>query len=275
LAEGRSKEVKHPDLPGEAESLSSRIDSTEKKPIAKSDNCVILFTKSPAPDQVKTRLVENGFLNAEEAVEIYEAFLSDILETVGRYAARNRADLVVSYFPEDGLDKILEILKSLRDPVKVARFDLQEGSSFDQRMNSAFSKVFAAGYQAAVIIGGDSPTISEKHIEEAFALLRDPRHSNLGIIVVGPCSDGGVYLIGLKRDVPFNFSGVFQKKDELDISLSMLESRSRELSIQLLRISTLYDVDIPKDMEVLREELSRNPELAPHTREVLRRLKGF
>ncbi len=253
--------------------MHPRAATAEKGDHAKSTKCVILFTKSPIPNQVKTRLIERGLMGAEEAAEIYEAFLSDILETVGRYAARNNIDLVISYFPKEGLDKILAVIRNLREPVKVVKFDLQEGSTFDLRMNSAFSKVFASGYQVAVIIGGDSPTISELHLDEAFTLLSKPQNPDGRVVVAGPGADGGVYLIGLRREMPFDFAGVFQKKDELDISLSMLEKKARKMSIQLLKTSTLYDVDVPSDMGVLREELSKNSELAPHTRKILKRLR--
>jgi hypothetical protein len=41
------------------------------------------------------------------------------------------------------------------------------------------------------------------------------------------------------------------------------------MSIRLLKTNILYDVDFPKDLKKLKAELSKNPELAPHTRNKL------
>jgi glycosyltransferase A (GT-A) superfamily protein (DUF2064 family) len=89
-------------------------------------------------------------------------------------------------------------------------------------------------------------------------------------MVIGPGIDGGVYLIGLRKDTNFNFKGVFQKKGELDISLSEITKKARLMSIKLLETDIHYDVDVPKDMKKLKTELSKNPEIAPHTRNKLR-----
>ena len=236
-------------------------------------NCIVLFTKAPIRDQVKTRLVQSGSLNAEKAGQLYEAFLSDILETVGRYTTKNSIDLVVSYTPREGLSKIKGLLRKLEAPVKISRFDLQEETTFDQRMDDAFARAFSSGCEAVVVIGGDSPTIGEKHLDEAFRLLSDSSRSAGNAIVVGPGVDGGVYLIGLRRGTPFVFDGVFQKTDGADISLSLLEKRAHDMSVQVFKTSVHYDVDVPADMEILREELAKNLALAPHTRSVLSSLE--
>ncbi len=239
----------------------------------KSTNCIILFTKAPLPSKVKTRLTQHGFLDAEQAAEVYVAFLTDVLETLSRYVSRNNIDVIISYTPKEGLRKILEVTSGLQIPVERVSFDLQEGEEFDQKMNSTFRKAFAAGYEAAVIIGGDSPTIREEYLDDAFKILSRQRDLGRDVIVVGPAKDGGVYLIGLRNVTSFDFNGIFPGKGELDDSLSRLEDRARELSMQIFRISLLYDVDVPEDLEILNGELAKNPDLAPHTRILLKRLK--
>ncbi|MBS7622732.1 DUF2064 domain-containing protein [Candidatus Bathyarchaeota archaeon] len=232
-------------------------------------NCIVLFTKAPFNGQVKTRLVQPGSLDASEAALLYRAFLSDVLETVGRYMRKRGVELVLSYTPHEGLAEIRRLIGRLSLPVKVSSFDLQEGSMFDQRISNAFSKAFLSGYEAAVVIGGDLPTISERHLDEAFRLLDKSSSHGGGVIVVGPGLDGGVYLIGLRGGTPFTFNGVFERTDGTDISLSLLEKRAEDLSIHILKTSLHYDVDIPEDLEVLRRELAKDPDLAPHTRRVL------
>ncbi len=233
------------------------------------NSCVILFTKAPIPSFVKTRLVDKSSLNIDQVTELYEAFLMDVVETTDRYVTKNNFDFVISYTPKRGLNKIKELINRLEKPIDVSHFELQEGDTFDQRMNSAFSKAFDAGYQMCVMIGGDIPTLRYEHLKSAFELLREQKYSDEKVMVIGPGIDGGVYLIGLRKDTNFNFTGVFQKKGELDISLSEITNRSRLRSIKLLKIDIHYDVDVPKDMKKLKAELSKNPELAPHTRNKL------
>ena len=234
------------------------------------NSCLILFTKAPIPSLVKTRLVDKSSWNIDRVTELYEAFLMDVVETADRYVTENNFDLVISYTPKRGLNKIKELIHRLKRPINVSHFELQEGDTFDQRMNSAFSKAFDAGYQMCVTIGGDIPTLRYEHLKSAFELLQDQKYSNEKVMVIGPGIDGGVYLIGLRKDTNFNFKGVFQKKGELDISLSEITKRARLMSIKLLETDIHYDVDVPKDMKKLKVELSKNPELAPHTRNKLR-----
>ncbi|MEM2942882.1 MAG: DUF2064 domain-containing protein [Candidatus Bathyarchaeia archaeon] len=232
-------------------------------------DCIILFTKAPVRDQVKTRLIQPGSLDASEAALLYGAFLSDVLETVGRYTRERSVDLALSYTPKEGLSEIMRLIGKLSVPVKISSFDLQEDTTFDQKISNVFSKAFMSGYEAAVVIGGDLPTISERHLDEAFRLLGESSSHEGGVIVVGPGLDGGVYLIGLRSGTHFTFDGVFERTDGTDMSLSLLEKRAEDLSVLLLKTSIHYDVDVPEDLEILKRELSGDSGLAPHTRSAL------
>jgi glycosyltransferase A (GT-A) superfamily protein (DUF2064 family) len=232
-------------------------------------NCLILFTKAPIPSLVKTRLVDKSSLNIDKVTELYEAFLMDVVDTADRYANENNCDLVISYTPPNGLNKIRELIHRMKRPINISHFELQEGDTFDQRMSNAFSKAFDAGYQICVIIGGDIPTLRDEHIKNGFQLFYEPKYLDEKIMVVGPGIDGGAYLIGLRNDTNFDFKGIFQKRGELDISLTKIAERARLLSIKLIKTDIHYDVDVPKDLKKLKRELSKNPELAPHTRNKL------
>ena len=234
------------------------------------DNCVIIFTKAPIPSLVKTRLVDKSSLNVEQATELYEAFLMDVVDTANRYVVENNFDLVISYTPQKGLNTIKELVYRLKKPINISHFNLQDGDTFDRRMSNAFLKAFDAGYQNCVAIGGDIPTLRNEHLESSFEILQNPKYFGEKVIVIGPGNDGGVYLIGLRENTNFNFRGVFQKRGEIDISLSEITERANLMSIKLFEIDTHYDVDVPEDLKKLKIELSKNPELAPHTRNKLR-----
>jgi glycosyltransferase A (GT-A) superfamily protein (DUF2064 family) len=107
----------------------------------------------------------------------------------------------------------------------------------------------------------DSPTLPADYVARSFAELD---HSD---VVLGPCEDGGYYLIGLKRpqprllrEVPMSTPNVL--RDTLAIA------RAEHLRVALL--PAWYDVDTRDELERLRNELrfSRNG-TAHHTREFL------
>ena len=73
----------------------------------------------------------------------------------------------------------------------------QRGCTLAGRLTAAFEDVFALGYTQIVAVGLDSPGLTAEHIESAWEALE------CGHPVLGPCADGGVYLVGLTRaDAP-------------------------------------------------------------------------
>ena len=69
----------------------------------------------------------------------------------------------------------------------------QRGSSFGERFANAFEDVFAKGYDKVIAIGNDSPGLTRETLNTAAGLLAGEQP------VLGPSSDGGVYLIGLSK----------------------------------------------------------------------------
>ncbi len=59
----------------------------------------------------------------------------------------------------------------------------------------ATEHLLGLGHDAVVLLNGDSPTLPPLTIAAAMATLRQPGDR----AVFGPASDGGYYLIGLKR----------------------------------------------------------------------------
>ncbi len=78
------------------------------------------------------------------------------------------------------------------DP-EIFRKKLQSGNDLGERMENAFSEIFGMGYEQVVIIGSDMFDLSQKDLATAFeALQTNP-------IVIGPATDGGYYLLGMKE----------------------------------------------------------------------------
>jgi glycosyltransferase A (GT-A) superfamily protein (DUF2064 family) len=127
-------------------------------------------------------------------------------------------------------------------------------------MAKAFRQVFAQGYDAAAIIGTDSPDLPLSSIQHAYERLRDP-----GIdVVFGPCMDGGYYLLAMKslqgelfRNVPWSSGDVLTK------SLQIADAERIGVSLQPI----WHDVDRAQDL--IRPELLETGNGAPRTREFI------
>ena len=69
----------------------------------------------------------------------------------------------------------------------------QTGDNFGERFSNALQGVFETGIENLIVIGNDSPGLSTALLQKAARSLQK------GKPILGPASDGGVYLIGLHR----------------------------------------------------------------------------
>jgi hypothetical protein len=72
-------------------------------------------------------------------------------------------------------------------------FSQQSPGDLGERMKAAFLQAFRQGAQQVVLHGTDIPGLTIQHIDEAFDALKS--HD----LVLGPSTDGGYWLIGLKK----------------------------------------------------------------------------
>ena len=69
----------------------------------------------------------------------------------------------------------------------------QTGSTFGARLSGAMQQAFASGYEQLVVIGNDCPQLDAALLRRALAALAQTG------AVLGPATDGGVYLLGVAR----------------------------------------------------------------------------
>src|SRR5262249_46363571 len=107
----------------------------------------------------------------------------------------------------------------------------------------------------ALVIGTDCPALTPTHIEQAANALRSG-----GDAVVLPAEDGGYVLIGLRRPQPLLFSDMPWSTPRV---MDATRSRLRALALTWQEPATLWDLDVPPDLERLREiglaELALSP----------------
>jgi len=203
------------------------------------EQMLMVVAKQPAAGQTKTRLCPP--LTGAMAAALYECFLRDTLEIM-----RQTPDVIrcVVYLPEDADD----YFRKLAPDFTLMR---QQGIDLGERLDNLLSAALTQGAPAAVVMDSDSPTLPAAYLHEAFVRLAEGAD-----VVLGPCDDGGYYLIGLKqpqprllREVPMSTPTVL--RDTVTIAT--------ELRLRVAFLPTWYDVDTVAELQRLRRELIEPP----------------
>lgn len=198
-----------------------------------SDQAVVLFARDPILGKVKTRL--SPFLDDETILKLYTCFLNDSLDKIRQV---DSADLFVGIAPsnqsgfftgQQGSDTHLFV---------------QEGETLGDKMRQAFKDRFEEGYKKIVIIGSDSPSLPVSYIERALGSDKD--------LVLGPSTDGGYYLIGMREKVVEVFDGVAWGTEEV---LRETYERLAKEGAELELLPVWYDIDSPDDLKFFKTHL--------------------
>lgn len=218
---------------------------------------LVLMAKAPLAGQVKTRLI--GALSAEDAADLYAAFLSDTFAVMEDAAdERESVRLVLCYTPE-GEEEAFEKVER-EGSLMLA----QRGDTLGERLENCFTDLFEHGFNSVVIIGGDSPTLPVENLLTAFDSLTDEDE-----IVIGPAEDDGYYLLGMRKLHPRVLEDIPWSTNEV---LAVTRRRILEAKLNLIELPVCYDVDTPEDLQRLRQELKEQKELARYTRRCLKEI---
>ena len=195
------------------------------------NRALIIFIKNPYEGEVKTRLAAT--LGNKVTLAIYKKLLT---HTNG-VALKVHADKHIFY--SSHIDA--------NDEWNDAEFvkELQNGNDLGEKMRNAFDDLFKKGYGQVAIIGSDCPDINADLIEQAFLEL------DRSDVVIGPATDGGYYLLALKKLYPALFEKItWSTKHVLKQTLANCKGINK--SFHLLPV--LSDVDVAEDI-IGREEL--------------------
>src|SRR6266545_2296219 len=168
----------------------------EMEPVARASvlpPAVAVMAKAPGMAVVKSRLHES--LGEERATELYRCFLLDRLDAIA--ALRDIAG-VVAFTPLEGEPH----MRALAPPG--LRLVPQRGADLGERLSNILSGLLDGGHAGAMAVDSDSPTLPLDYVSEAARLLAGGKHD----VVLGPCEDGGYYLIGLRSPQPRLFEGI-------------------------------------------------------------------
>lgn len=199
-------------------------------------NSLLIFAKAPIKGLVKTRLKGDTDLSDDETLELYKAFLKDII----LMAEKTGSDKVhLSCYPKEEKDLMAGLVSEcFYGDSRPKRFSIlpQKGKDFDERFMNA-AKEALKDSDSVVVIGSDLPHIQPRIIDRAQDFLAQE-----GGMVLGPSSEGGAYLVGVSS--PLDFTGVFTK----GIELENLVSLAKKNSMPLLLLDELTDIDVPSDL---------------------------
>lgn len=199
-----------------------------------SERALMIFVKNPVQGKVKTRLAKT--IGKKKALAIY----NDLLEYT-RNSTRG-ADCHKVVFYSDFVDK-----NDIWDE-NVYHKKVQLGGDLGERMKNAFRTMLDKGFKKILIIGSDCPEISSALIDNAFGML------DYTDVVIGPATDGGYYLLGLKQ----MHGALFEKKSwSTSLLLSETIGELKTSSIPFLLLPELSDVDEEKDLKHKRPDLTR------------------
>ncbi|HBT94678.1 MAG TPA: hypothetical protein DEB24_00500 [Coriobacteriia bacterium] len=215
---------------------------------------LILFTRLPIAGQTKTRMTPA--LSPESCAELQWSLLADLSATLGgtgditgESGTAVSYDLFTCYTP-DGYPAKLERLHAM---FEAAGFFAQVEGDLGTRMRSAFAQVFDAGYDHCLLLGSDIPSITAADIDEAWSELESSE------VVMGPCDDGGFWLVGLKTPFDELFAdGRYGTDDVMERARNICETEARSLAL----IVQKADLDTVDDLRRLKPTITK--EHSPH-----------
>lgn len=188
---------------------------------------LIVFVKNPVPGKVKTRLSEE--IGNAKATAIYLRCLRILREQI----LPLDCDIWISFGGGIGDDTIWNSPRFKRRT--------QIEGDLGLKMYDDMREAFKLGYKQVCLIGSDIPELNKEIIDQAFS------HCGQEGVVLGPCYDGGYYLVGfgegkLKGDY---FQGITWSGSDVFNSTSSKITRHGQA---FAKLPILRDIDTKEDL---------------------------
>lgn len=194
---------------------------------------LVVFTRTPDPGRVKTRLIPA--LGAEGAAALHAALAR---ETV-RLAASSGLPVEVRLDGEPD-HAFAADLRALG-----ARILPQGGGDLGERLTRGLAQ-----HARAFALGSDCVCFDPRWLVEA---AHDPAD-----VVVGPAEDGGYWTIGVRAPLPDLFAAIPWSTPAV---LPETLARASRLGLRVSPLPTCYDIDLPADLDRLAADPACPPPL--------------
>jgi rSAM/selenodomain-associated transferase 2/rSAM/selenodomain-associated transferase 1 len=190
---------------------------------------LIVFGRYPVPGKTKTRLIPA--LGPAGAADFQRRMTEKTLDTARAVASQRGTGLEFCY--EGGGSR--QIRKWLGPGLAHSP---QQPGDLGARMQDAFTRAFRQGSRRVLLFGTDIPQLCPAHLQTAL----DALHKN--DLVLGPSTDGGYWLMGLKR--PENlFEGLAWGSPHV---LEQTVSQAVQKGLHPYLMAPLTDVDTLDDL---------------------------
>jgi rSAM/selenodomain-associated transferase 1 len=188
---------------------------------------VLLFCKFPEPGMVKTRLARS--VGAENAAKLQRAFIEDQLGMLSEIEAN--------------VTMCCDPFRPLSDYERLfgggIEYAPQQGKDLGERMLHALHQALQKN-ESAMLIGSDLPDLPGQFLTEALKALRCAQ------VCLGPATDGGFYLLGLREPLPADiFKDVAWSGPQV-LQTTLTNCAARNLNTHLL--PAWPDVDTLEDL---------------------------
>lgn len=204
-------------------------------------SCAIaVMAKASIPGRAKTRLIPP--LTAEDAASLNTAFLRDVAANLVSASALANVAGFMAFAPARSAPFFRDILPSGINLIETVAPD------FGECLFHAATTLLDAGHGAVCLLNSDSPTLPTAYLVAAATILAVPGDR----MVVGPSTDGGYYLLGLKQRHQRLFEDVDWSTERVAAQTLL---RGRELGLEVHQLPSWYDVDDLAALRILIGEL--------------------
>ena len=200
-----------------------------------------IICKAPQPGRSKTRLATA--IGGAAASELSACFLRDVaaaIEAVPEALGRRGYGVYAPAGAEHIMRQLLPAGFGLL---------LQAGDDLGHALIGAARALLHSGHDCVLLVNGDSPTLPTRFLVQAIEALREPGDR----MVLGPASDGGYYVIGLKSPHRHLFTQIAWGTET--VARSTCE-RAAEIGLATTLLPEWYDVDDIETLRWLQDELA-------------------
>ncbi|MGD1715124.1 TIGR04282 family arsenosugar biosynthesis glycosyltransferase [Dapis sp. BLCC M172] len=195
---------------------------------------LIIFSRYPEPGKTKTRLIPA--LGEEGAANLQRKMTETTLIKAKKLLNRMSLSIEIRFAGGN-----LQLMKNwLGSDLK---YQEQGTGDLGERITRAFESAFNRGMKYVVIIGIDCPSLTPEIMLQAFGKLTQSD------VIIGPATDGGYYLIGIKKIIPELFQGI---NWGTSVVLSQTVAIARKINLAIDYLPKLSDIDRPEDLEKLQ-----------------------
>lgn len=193
------------------------------------DSEIIIFTKSPIPGEVKTRV-------AEKTGSRLAAKLSEILtEQTIKTAVESGLSPVSLWVPESCDHPFIQSMNNLYE----LTLHVQSQGDLGKKMSNVFDERLALKH-SVVLIGSDCPFIDKTYLNNALTKLKTNND-----MVIGPAFDGGYVLIGLRQNHHWLFENIAWSQASV---MQMTRQQAVICNYKMHELNMLSDIDYFDDI---------------------------